>query len=39
MFGMIFIAGLFFVLYVEIVTFFENRRDAKRISEYFKNRG
>lgn len=38
MFGMVFFAVLGYMAYVEIVTFFENRRDEKRIRESFKNR-
>jgi hypothetical protein len=38
MFGLVFLAILGYMMYIEIVTFFENRRDMKRIREYFKNR-
>jgi len=39
MFGLAFLMILGYMMYVEIVTFFENRRDMKRIREYFQNRG
>jgi hypothetical protein len=38
MFGLVFLAILGYLMYIEIVTFFENRRDMKRTQEYFKNR-
>ena len=38
MFGLVFLAILGYMMYIEIVTFFENRRDEKRTHEYFKNR-
>jgi len=33
MFGLVFLAILGYMMYIEIVTFFENRRDEKRINE------
>jgi hypothetical protein len=39
MFGLAFLMILGYMMYIEIVTFFENRRDMKRIREYFQNRG
>jgi hypothetical protein len=39
MLGLVFLMILGYMMYVEIVTFFENRRDMKRIREYFQNRG
>jgi hypothetical protein len=39
MFGLAFLAILGYMMYIEIITFFENRRDMKRNQEYFKNRG
>jgi hypothetical protein len=38
MFGLVFLAILGYMMYIEIVTFFENRRHMKRAQEYFKNR-
>lgn len=38
MIGLAFLAIVGYMMYVEIVTIFENRRDEKRIQEYFKNR-
>jgi hypothetical protein len=38
MFGLVFLAILGYMMYIEIITFFENRRDEKRTHEYFKNR-
>jgi hypothetical protein len=38
MFGLAFLAILGYMMYIEIITFFENRRDMKRTQEYFKNR-
>jgi hypothetical protein len=38
MIGLVFLAIMGYMMYIEIVTVFENRRDEKRIREYFKNR-
>ena len=38
MFGLVLFAILGYMIYIEIITFFENRRDTKRNREYFKNR-
>ena len=38
MIGFVFLAILGYMMYIEIVTVFENHRDQKRIREYFKNR-
>lgn len=37
MIGLVFIFGLLYMFYIETITFFQNRRDTKRITEYFKN--
>ena len=39
MLGLVFLMILGYMMYIEIVTFFENRRHMKRIREYFQNRG
>jgi hypothetical protein len=38
MIGLVFLAIMGYMMYIEIVTVFENNRDQKRIREYFKNR-
>lgn len=38
MFGLVLFAIWGYMMYIEIITFFENRRDEKRTREYFKNR-
>lgn len=37
MLGMVLLAGMGYLAYIEIVTFFENRRAIKRNREYWDN--